>query len=44
MTDFPRFRSVIGVAVALGLMGICLLAIRALRSHTEADIDRDVHP
>ena len=44
MTDFPRFRSVIGVAVVLGLMGVCLLAIRAFRSHTEADIDRDVHP
>lgn len=44
MTDFPRFRSVIGVAVVLGLMGVCLLAIRAFRSHAEADIDRDVHP
>lgn len=44
VTDFPRFRSVIGVAVVLGVLGICLLAMRVFRSHTEADIDRDVHP
>lgn len=39
-----RLGGVIGVAVVFGLMGICLLAMRAMRSHTEADIDRDAHP
>ncbi len=39
-----RFPGVIGVFVVLGLLGVCLLAIRAFRTHTEADIDRDVTP
>ncbi len=34
----------VGAVVVLGLLGVCLLAIRAFRSHTEADIDRDVTP
>lgn len=44
VSEPSRFPGVIAVAVILGLMGVCLLAMRALRSHTEADIDRDVHP
>jgi hypothetical protein len=39
-----RVGGVIGVVVVLGLLGICLLAMRVFRTHTEADIDRDVHP
>ncbi len=39
-----RIGGVIGVFVVLSVLGICLLAIKAFRSHTEADIDRDVNP
>ena len=39
-----RFPGVFGAVVVMGVLGICLLAIKAFRSHTEADIDRDVHP
>lgn len=44
MSEPSRLPGVVAAFVILGLMGVCLLAMRALRSHTEADIDRDVHP
>ena len=44
MTEPSRFPGVIAAIVILGMMGICLLAMRAARSYIEVDIDRDVHP
>lgn len=45
MADEPmRFPGVVAVVAILALLGVCLLAMRTMRCHTEADIDRDVHP
>lgn len=44
MTDFPRFRSVIGVPVVLVVLLVVFCALIATSPLTEADIDRDVHP
>ena len=44
MSEPSRFPGVVACILVLGILGVCLLAIKAFRSHTEADIDRDEHP
>ena len=44
MSEPSRFPGVVACILEIGILGVCLLAIKAFRSHTEADIDRDVHP